>query len=67
LVADILTSSITSGGVPLVGGATIGFAAGYFLKKIGKFLVIALGGIALLLGYLESEMGDCRESLLCCI
>jgi len=36
LVTDILTSSITSGGLPLVGGGVIGFAVGYPLKKIAK-------------------------------
>jgi len=35
LVTDILTSSITSGGL-LVGGGVIGFAVGYPLKKIAK-------------------------------
>ncbi len=38
----------------MVGGGAIGFVTGYFLK-IAKLLVIALGGIALLLGYLEYQ------------
>jgi len=55
LVADILTSSITSSGVPLVGGGLIGFAVGYALKKIAKFVVIGIGLIALLIAYLEYQ------------
>ncbi|MGC2575905.1 MAG: FUN14 domain-containing protein [Candidatus Nitrosopolaris sp.] len=38
---------------PLAGGGALGFAVGYALKKITKFVVIGLGLIALLLGYLE--------------
>ena len=37
---------------PLAGGGALGFAVGYALKKITKFVVIGLGLIALLLGYL---------------
>ena len=55
MVADILTSSITSSGVPLVGGGLIGFAVGYALKKIAKFVVIGIGLIALLIAYLEYQ------------
>jgi len=50
-----LTSSIISGGVPLVGGGLIGFAVGYALKKIAKFVVIGIGLIALLIAYLEYQ------------
>jgi uncharacterized membrane protein (Fun14 family) len=42
-------------GFPLVGGGAIGFGMGYLLKKLIKLAFIALGLIALLLGYLEYQ------------
>lgn len=51
MVADL----ISSGGVPLIGGGLIGFATGYAMKKITKFVIIGLGLLALLLGYLEYQ------------
>jgi len=50
-----LTSSIISGGVPLADGGLIGFAVGYALEKIAKFVVIGIGLIALLIAYLEYQ------------
>jgi len=44
-------SLISSAGFPLVGG----FGVGYLLKKLIKLAFIALGLIALLLGYLEYQ------------
>ena len=46
---------ITSAGFPLVGGGAIGFGTGYLLKKLMKLAFIALGALALLLGYLEYQ------------
>jgi len=47
------TSALISLGAPLAGGGLLGFAAGFFLKKMLKLAIIAIGGIALLLGFLE--------------
>jgi uncharacterized membrane protein (Fun14 family) len=57
MVTDLLTNSITSGGggLPLIGGGVIGFGAGYILKKFAKILIIAVGGIVLLLGCPEYQ------------
>ena len=41
--------------LPLAGGGFLGFLTGYTLKKIMKLAFIALGLIALLLGYLENQ------------
>jgi len=49
------TEGLISLGAPLVGGGAIGFGTGYILKKLMKLAFIALGGIALLLGYLQYE------------
>jgi uncharacterized membrane protein (Fun14 family) len=51
MVADVITSS----GIPLMGGGVIGFAVGYALKKIAKIIIIGLGLVALLIGYLEYQ------------
>ncbi|HXP48309.1 MAG TPA: FUN14 domain-containing protein [Bacteroidia bacterium] len=48
-------SLISSAGFPLVGGGAIGFGVGYLLKNLIKLAFIALGLIALLLGYLEYQ------------
>jgi uncharacterized membrane protein (Fun14 family) len=48
-------SLISSAGFPLVGAGPIGFGVGYLLKKLIKLAFIALGLIALLLGYLEYQ------------
>jgi uncharacterized membrane protein (Fun14 family) len=52
MVTDLLGGG---GGLPLIGGGVIGFGAGYILKKIAKILIIAVGGIELLLGCLEYQ------------
>jgi uncharacterized membrane protein (Fun14 family) len=38
---------------PLATGGLFGFGCGYLLKKLLKLALLVLGGIALLLGYLE--------------
>jgi uncharacterized membrane protein (Fun14 family) len=48
-------SLISSAGFPLVGGGVIGFGLGYLLKKLIKLAFIAVGLIALLLGFLEFQ------------
>jgi uncharacterized membrane protein (Fun14 family) len=52
---DQTSTLISSAGFPLIGGGAIGFGSGYLLKKLIKFVFIALGSIALLLGYLEYQ------------
>ena len=52
MVTDLLAGG---GGLPLIGGAVIGFGAGYILKKFAKILIIAVGGIVLLLGCPEYQ------------
>lgn len=54
VVVDTITT-LYSGGIPLLGGGLLGVAAGYALKKIAKFVILGLGLIALILGYLEFE------------
>ena len=49
------TEGLISLGAPLVGGGAIGFRTGYILKKLIKLAFIALGAVALLLGYLEYQ------------
>ena len=51
---DQTSNLISSAGFPLIGGGAIGFGVGYLLKLI-KLAFIALGLIALLLGYLEYQ------------
>ena len=41
--------------MPLAGGGLLGLGVGYLLKKIAKLAIIALGAIALFLGYLEYQ------------
>jgi uncharacterized membrane protein (Fun14 family) len=55
VVDDTLTALIQSAGMPLGGGAILGFASGYALKEIAKFIALALGVLALLLGFLEYQ------------
>lgn len=38
---------------PLAGGGLLGFGVGYLLKKMMKLAILAIGGIILVLGYLE--------------
>jgi uncharacterized membrane protein (Fun14 family) len=52
---DQTSTLISSAGFPLIGGGAIGFGVGYLLKKLIKLAFIALGLIALLLGYLEYQ------------
>jgi uncharacterized membrane protein (Fun14 family) len=52
---DQTSTLISSAGFPLVGGGAIGFGLVYLLKKLIKLAFIALGLIALLLGYLEYQ------------
>ncbi|MGC2570237.1 MAG: FUN14 domain-containing protein [Candidatus Nitrosopolaris sp.] len=40
---------------PLAGGGALGFAVGYALKKVIKFVIVGLGLVALLIGYLENQ------------
>jgi uncharacterized membrane protein (Fun14 family) len=40
---------------PLAGGGALGFAVGYGLKKVIKFVIVGLGHVALLIGYLENQ------------
>jgi uncharacterized membrane protein (Fun14 family) len=49
----MIDQSVISSAFPLVGGGTIGFGVGYIIKKLMKLALIALGLLALLLGYLE--------------
>ena len=51
----ISTQTLITAGFPLVGGAAIGYGTGYLLKKLLKLAFLILGGIALLLGYLEYQ------------
>lgn len=51
MVVDTITTLIQSG-VPLLGGILFGIAAGYALKKIAKFVMLGLGILILILGYL---------------
>ena len=51
----MVTDALISSGIPLAGGGVIGFAVGYALKKIIKFVIIGLGLVALLIGYLEYQ------------
>lgn len=55
MVADTITTLMQSGGMPLLGGGLFGIAAGYALKKIAKFVMLGLGILALILGYLEYQ------------
>ena len=55
LVVVVTDQLISSAGFPLIGGGGIGFGVGYLLKKLIKLAFIALGLIALLLGYLEYQ------------
>jgi len=55
MVTDVLANSITSSNIPLTGGALFGFASGYFLKKILKFIIFSLGGMVLVIGCLELQ------------
>lgn len=55
MVANTITTLMQSGGMPLLGGGLLGVAAGYALKKIAKFVILGLGLIALILGYLEFQ------------
>jgi uncharacterized membrane protein (Fun14 family) len=54
MVVD-LTTLPTAAGFPLMGGGLLGFATGYFLKKILKFIIIGIGAVVFLLGYLEYQ------------
>jgi uncharacterized membrane protein (Fun14 family) len=47
------TQALITAGFPLVGGGLLGAGVGYLLKKLLKLAIIAIGAIALLLGYLE--------------
>lgn len=40
---------------PLAGGGLLGFGVGYLLKKMLKLAFLAIGGIILVLGYLELQ------------
>ena len=51
----MIDQSLISSGFPLVGGGAIGFGIGYIIKKLMKLAFIALGLLALLLGYLEYQ------------
>jgi uncharacterized membrane protein (Fun14 family) len=47
------TQNLISAGAPLVGGGLLGFATGFAIKKIMKFVFIGLGLLMLVLGFLE--------------
>lgn len=55
MVTDIFTNLISSSTFPAISGGVLGFAAGYCLKKIAKLVMIGLGLLALLIGYLEFQ------------
>ncbi|MGC2570189.1 MAG: FUN14 domain-containing protein [Candidatus Nitrosopolaris sp.] len=49
----MIDQSLISAGTPLVGGGLLGFATGFAIKKITKLVVIGLGLLMLILGFLE--------------
>ena len=49
------TQTLITAGFPLVGGGALGFGCGYVIKNLLKLAFLILGGIALLLGYLEYQ------------
>src|SRR5215472_6009689 len=51
----VIDQSLISLLAPLAGGGLLGFGCGYLLRKLLKLAFIILGGIALLLGYLEYQ------------
>jgi uncharacterized membrane protein (Fun14 family) len=51
----MIEQNLISSGFPLVGGGLLGFATGLAIKKIVKLAFIAVGLLALLLGYLEYQ------------
>lgn len=53
MIDPTLTQALIAAGFPLVGGGALGFGCGYILEKLLKLAFLILGGIALLLGYLE--------------
>jgi uncharacterized membrane protein (Fun14 family) len=55
MVVDTLTSLISSAGFPLIGGGLLGVGVRYLLKKLLKLAILVIGGITLLLGYLECQ------------
>jgi uncharacterized membrane protein (Fun14 family) len=50
-MSDILTTMFPQG-LPIVGGVT-GFAIGYFLKKLLKFIILGIGLVFILIAFLE--------------
>jgi len=54
----IIDQTLVNSTFPLVGGGLLGFATGFVIKRIMKVALIALGLVALLLGYLESALNS---------
>jgi uncharacterized membrane protein (Fun14 family) len=54
-MTDALLTSLVPQGGPLVVGSLIGFACGYFLKKILKIAILILGGLLAFLAFLEMK------------
>jgi uncharacterized membrane protein (Fun14 family) len=54
-VTDIITSATSSGAMPVAGGGILGFAMGYFCKKLVKFIILGIGLVLALLAYLDYQ------------
>lgn len=54
-IDPLSAQAFVSAGTPLVGGGLVGFCLGWAIKKVMKLAFLAIGLVALLLGYLEMQ------------
>jgi uncharacterized membrane protein (Fun14 family) len=55
MIDPVSTQTLMSVGTPLIGGGMLGFCLGWAIKKVMKLAFLAIGLVALLLGYLEMQ------------
>jgi uncharacterized membrane protein (Fun14 family) len=55
MIDPVSTQTLMSVGTPLLGGGMLGFCLGWAIKKVMKLAFLAIGLVALLLGYLEMQ------------